>query len=489
MKRFRWRLRPLIVLASVGVVSIGLAIAYSASLQFLRTRLTTLGPAAQISDVIDEFSGAFLAFSAIAVVLTAVVSLLLGSAAVRALSRLRSDADARARGMAQPPCRPPVVEMQAVAAAIERLASNLDGQVEQLRREKDELAALVHSVSEGILLIEPGGRIHHANPAARSLLGLPDASTGQPLSSLVRNAELRAIAERLGRVAEPVTREVSVGDRRLLVAGRPIADSMTSAALPGAVVAIVDLTELRRLEGVRRDFVANVSHELKTPLTSIRGYAETLLADDLDPVTKRQFLEVIQKNADRLHSIVNDLLDLSKIESGGWRPTLREVGVTELIADVWESCADRAREKHIQFQPPRSGARVSADDSALRQVLSNLFDNAIRHTGAGGSIRVSLHEDPPATNGASPHASSPRSVTIEVQDTGSGIPIDSLPRIFERFYRVDPARSRAEGGTGLGLSIVKHLVEGMNGEVSASSELGKGTTIRVRLPASSPEPS
>jgi signal transduction histidine kinase len=239
-----------------------------------------------------------------------------------------------------------------------------------------------------------------------------------------------------------------------------------------------------RLEGVRRDFVANVSHELKTPLTSIRGYVETLLSDDLDPAMRRQFLEVIHKNADRLHSIVEDLLDLSRIESGGWRPELADVGTGQIVSDVWDSLADRATQRGIAFEPPEIDATVRADRSALRQILSNLFDNALRYTAPGGRIRVRVFEGSGSGNGGAPRtATGDGFVTIEVGDNGTGIPTDALPRIFERFYRVDPARSRAEGGTGLGLSIVKHLVESMDGDVSASSELGKGTTIRVRLPS------
>jgi two-component system phosphate regulon sensor histidine kinase PhoR len=493
MKRFRWRLRPLVVIASVSVVAVGLLVTYISTERFLRSRLGAGLPQPRVPAFLDEFGNAFLAFSAIAIVFAALASLVLGSAAIRALARMRSDAASRARGLKQPPYRPPVVEVHTLAAAIDRLASDLDARAETLRRERDELALLVGSVSEGILLIGPAARIIHANPAARTLLGLPDACRGQPLPALVRSAELRNVTDRVTATGEAVTSEIGIADRRLLVIGRPIstADGATEpeGEGPGAVVAIVDLTELRRLEGVRRDFVANVSHELKTPLTSIRGYVETLLSDDLDPSMRVQFLEVIQKNAERLHSIVDDLLDLSRIESGGWHPRLTEVSTADAVHEAWDACADRARDKAIAFAPPRLDAHVVADESALRQVLANLFDNAIRHTADGGAIRVDVLPDAGrgpsagAANGARPEHDDRQLVTIEVRDTGSGIPGDALPRIFERFYRVDPARSRAEGGTGLGLSIVKHLVESMDGEVSAESELGKGTTIRVRLPA------
>jgi signal transduction histidine kinase len=245
-------------------------------------------------------------------------------------------------------------------------------------------------------------------------------------------------------------------------------------------VAVLDYTDIRRLEAVRRDFVGNVSHELKTPLTSIRGYAETLLNDDMPPELREQFLEVIYKNTVRLQHIVDDLLDLTRLQSGGWTPNIRVVDAAELAEDVWSGCSAAAK-KNISFDIASKGTtRVAADPEGLRQVLSNLFDNAIRYTPEGGNVSIRIV---PFANGNGASPGQHKQVEVQVRDTGVGIARESLPRIFERFYRADPARSRADGGTGLGLSIVKHLVERMDGEVSAESELGKGTTIRVRLPA------
>jgi two-component system phosphate regulon sensor histidine kinase PhoR len=239
------------------------------------------------------------------------------------------------------------------------------------------------------------------------------------------------------------------------------------------VLAIADLTQLRQLEGVRRDFVANVSHELKTPLTSIHGYSETLLADEnVSAETRRHFLETIHRNAVRLQSIVDDLLDLSRIESGAWQPDLQVVNVRNVVEEAWSNCADIAGNRHVSFIPLTFDLQVHGDPHAMRQVFSNLFDNSLRYTAAGGTIRVEMQ-----------HADDNGLVGISVADSGVGIPRESLGRIFERFYRVDPARSRAEGGTGLGLSIVKHMVENMNGAVTADSEPGRGTTITVWMPA------
>jgi two-component system, OmpR family, phosphate regulon sensor histidine kinase PhoR len=345
---------------------------------------------------------------------------------------------------------------------------------EQLQLERDQLSALLGSGSEGLLQISRAGRIVHVNAAATMLLGLPADIRGQPVSTLIRHAELRQmlVHAAAGQPQDPI--ELTFDDRHLFAICRQLTDD------EGAVAAIIDLTEVRRLEVVRRDFVANVSHELKTPLTSIRGYAETLIGDDLPADIRKQFLEVIQKNTMRIQRIVDDLLDLSRLQSGGWRPEIHEVNAVDLVADVWATCADTANSRSIDFRVAASHrVQVAADPGGLRQVLSNLFDNALRYTPAGGRVNVLIDE---VKNG---RHSEPEGdfIEIQVQDSGSGIPREALPRIFERFYRVDPARSRAEGGTGLGLSIVKHLVESMHGEVTAESELGKGTTIRIRLPA------
>jgi two-component system, OmpR family, phosphate regulon sensor histidine kinase PhoR len=353
--------------------------------------------------------------------------------------------------------------------------AELRSKIEQLNLERDQLSALLSSGTEGLLQINHAGRIVFVNAAAFPLLGLPADARGQPISTMVRNADLRELLLNAATGISGAPTEITVDDRQLFVICRPLPEDA------GAVAAIIDLTEVRRLEVVRRDFVANVSHELKTPLTSIRGYTETLMADDLPDDVRKQFLDVIQKNTARIHRIVDDLLDLSRLQSGGWRPDIHEVDAAELVADVWAGCAEAARNRSIDFRVAASSrAHVAADPGGLRQVLSNLFDNALRYTPPGGRVSVKIDD---VRNGRRPSGHDREWVEIQVQDTGSGIPRESLPRIFERFYRADPARSRADGGTGLGLSIVKHLVESMSGEVSAESELGKGTTVRIRLPA------
>jgi two-component system, OmpR family, phosphate regulon sensor histidine kinase PhoR len=416
-----------------------------------------------------------LALLALGVILLG-VAMVAGRALGSALRQLREAVLARARGNTA--ARMPefaVGELAELASAIERLAAHVNAREARSAREASEVSVLLDTISEGILQLDRDGGIVRANPAAQTLLGLRSAAAGQPVASLIRHAGLRRLLERAVAGEAIPAAEIALEDQRLIVSARPL-DSA------GTVIAFMDLTQVRRLESVRRDFVANVSHELKTPLTSIRGYVETLLTDESLPEgMQRQFLEVVQKNADRLHHIVDDLLDLSRLESGGWRPELLEVNALDVIQDVWSGCSERAERRRIRFVPPQQPLTVIADPGGLRQILSNLLDNAIRHTPDGGRIDVVAYE--PAQNGNGRRSDDQTFVTFEVRDTGAGIPSDALARIFERFYRVDPARSRAEGGTGLGLSIVKHLVESMGGDVRAESELGKGTIIRFRLPA------
>ncbi|MEK6687595.1 MAG: ATP-binding protein, partial [Gemmatimonadota bacterium] len=254
-------------------------------------------------------------------------------------------------------------------------------------------------------------------------------------------------------------------------AGRVAVASSRPLPAGGLILVLHDLTELRRLETVRRDFVANASHELKTPLTSIAGYAETLLGDDPSPELRRKFLETILANALRMQALVDDQLELARIESGQWHPVTAPVDVAAAIREAWARRQDAAVAAGIGFRVDVAPAAstLAVDREALQQVLGNLFDNAVRHTPRGGEIvaRAERLED---------------SVTIAVSDTGTGIGGEHLPRIFERYYRADPARSREAGGTGLGLSIVKHLVESHGGTVTAESEVGVGTTIRCLFP-------
>jgi two-component system phosphate regulon sensor histidine kinase PhoR len=322
------------------------------------------------------------------------------------------------------------------------------------------MQALIDAMAEGVIALTDDARILRTNRAGRALLHLPQESWFAPVGALVRHPELRDLLEE--SVVKPFRqREVALGDRHLIMSAQLLDQG-------GAVVTFLDVTEMRRLEQVRRDFVANASHELKTPLTTIRGFAETLLEDDPPDALRRDFLTSIRDNTLRLQRMVEDLLDLSRLESGAWSARREEVAVGEVAAECWYDFRTRAEEAGVRFVLEGSGIAL-ADEQGLRQVFRNLIENSLRYTGRGGTIAVRARPE----RGM---------VRVEVSDTGAGIPSRALPRIFERFYRADTARARSEGGTGLGLAIVRHLIQAMGGEVGAESELGKGTTIWFTLP-------
>ena len=402
--------------------------------------------------------------SLIALAGTLVLAWLFARTVSRPVIELRDVARAIAAGdlSARPALSAPG-EIGDLALALHTMTEELQRRLEALREEDALLTALVDSLNEGVLALNEGGEVVRINERGRTFLRVgapvPFSTALLPRSATMRDAIDAAMA---GQVTEPA--ELAVGGRTLAVTARPLARG-------GAVVALFDLTAIRRLEVVRRDFVANVSHELKTPLTVVNGFAETLLQDaDLSPEQRRQFAETIVANASRMQRIVDDLLDLSRIESGGWTPDPVWADALAAVRDAVTSVAARARSKGLQLVVDvPAGARVYADLTALRQVTCNLLENAVRYTTAG-SVTVGVET---GTGGT----------WIRVADTGVGIPPEHLPRIFERFYRADPSRSRAEGGTGLGLAIVKHLVDAHRGQVRADSEPGRGTTVSVFFPA------
>ena len=353
-----------------------------------------------------------------------------------------------------------IEELEELSSSFNRLAEELHDRLGDLARERDQMQTLIDSMAEGVLALTEDARVLRTNQAARDLLELPDPVLYAPVGSLVRHPELRDLLES-AVVRSFQSREVTMGDRHLVVQSRLLEGG-------GAVVTFLDITELRRMEQVRRDFVANASHELKTPLTAMRGFSETLLEDDPPSELRRRFLRSIRDNTIRLQRLVDDLLDLSRLESGGWAARPEPVAVAPVVQEVWEDLEARASKKGLHFEV-EGDAVVLADERGLAQVLRNLLENSIQYTSEGGRVDVEIR---------------PRreDVVIEVADTGIGIPSSALPRIFERFYRADPARSREAGGTGLGLAIVKHVVDAMDGRVEAESRLGEGTTIRVILP-------
>ncbi len=355
-------------------------------------------------------------------------------------------------------------EVGDLALALHRMTEQLASRLSALEAEDALLNAVIESLDEGIVAVSRRADVVRLNSSARRLFSLtasaPFSVDLLPNDRVMRESVRGAMNGVIGESAE-----LALGDKTLLITARPLPDG-------GAVLAVMDLTTRRRLETIRRDFAANVSHELKTPLTVIGGFAETLRDDpELGAEDRTRFLETIEANARRMQRIVDDLLDLSRYESGSWVPNILSNDLGGVVSDVFAGVQRAADAKGLalQFDAPPDARRVDADPTALRQILSNLVENAIRHTARGG---ITVLADTPASGGT----------TVSVRDTGSGIPIEHLGRIFERFYRVDSARARDEGGTGLGLAIVRHLVEAHGGTVGAESVVGHGTTITVHFP-------
>ena len=357
-------------------------------------------------------------------------------------------------------------EVGDLASAVHRLAEQLTSRIEALEAEEVRLGALTESLNEGVIAIDARQQVTQVNQRARYLLGIKDLAPF-PVSNLPRERSLReSIGAALSGQAFDA-HEVQIGGRELALTARPLPAG-------GAVVALFDLTPVRRLETVRRDFVANASHELRTPLTVIGGFTETLLDESLPNDQREQFARTVLANTQRMQRIVDDLLDLSRIESGGWKPNPSRVDVRALASEALAAAEERRPDKPVtlDLDIAPDARLVWADPTALRQMLTNLVDNAVRHTNEGSVTVFSKR--------------APGGVAIGVSDTGIGIPADHLPRIFERFYRVDAGRSRSEGGTGLGLAIVKHLVEAHGGHVRAESAVGRGTRIWAELPDTPP---
>jgi len=382
------------------------------------------------------------------------------------LSRLIAGAQDLAVGRARRVAVPEEDELAALALALNRLAATAEEQFAAVSKERDRLQEILAGMSEGVLVVDPDGRASRINPAFYRLFDLAGDLTGRPVLEIVRHPGLARLVEDTLRLGEPQSAQIELTspERRTLL--------LASAALSrGAVVAARDTTELTRVADMRRDFVANVSHELKTPLAAIRGYAETLRDGALEePATARRFTERILNQSQRLQALLDDLLTLSRLEGLASSLEREPVDLHDLVRRAVELVAAAAREKRVETEveestvPPLLG---NADE--LERLLLNLLDNALKYNRAEGKVKLRLSR-------------SDGEAVLEVSDTGIGIPPESIPRLFERFYRVDKGRAREEGGTGLGLAIVKHVAQAHGGNVEVESRLGQGSTFRVRLP-------
>ncbi len=444
------------------------------------------GAAAPTPDLLRAAKRDVVLTGCIALALSSVIAFLFARAVSRPVEELRDVARGLAAGdLSRRPSLTAPGEVGDLAIAIHRLGEQLGARLLALEEEDSLLTALFDSLHEGVLAVDVRQRVVRINATGRKLLRaatpVPFPLDYLPRERVFRQSVTAALA---GTVTEGA--ETTVEGRSLALTARPLAGG-------GAVVALLDLTASRRLEAVRRDFVANVSHELKTPLTVVGGFAETLTDEDLPPERRRQFAETILANTRRMQRIVDDLLDLSRIESGGWVPKPIVVDTRAAATDAVLPSKALAEEKGVALELfiPDDARTVLADPTALRQVLTNLVENAVRHTPAG-SVTVTAHRDNGALAGhdgdalgANPDLAE-HGVWLTVRDTGVGIAAEHLPRIFERFYRVDRARAREAGGTGLGLAIVRHLVEAHGGRVRADSQPGRGTAVAAFFPDRAP---
>ncbi len=417
----------------------------------------------------------FVLLASAGLLISILLSYLIARSALRPIREVRRVAAAVARGELNE--RPPLSdgdELGEISNAIRDIASQLRGRLEDATQEKEQLRAVLESMVEGVLVLDAEGVVLLANSQFRTFYDVRGEIAGRPLLEGIREPDLHALLRQVevtdGIVSSTLTRGAPERTLRVQAARFPRGNLPRA----GSVAVFHDISELERLEEIRRDFVANASHELRTPLTAIQGFAETLLESELTPEDQRSYIEIIDRHARRLGHIVRDLLAISTVETGKWRIEPVQLDISEIAQNLVRDFEPRARDAQLALTFEAEGqTEAFADPRILEQILTNLLANAIKYTEAGDRINVRVEGKPDR-------------VRVAVSDTGIGIPEEAVARIFERFYRVDKARSRSAGGTGLGLSIVRHLVQRSGGEISVESRLGKGSTFSFGLPKAPP---
>jgi two-component system phosphate regulon sensor histidine kinase PhoR len=442
----------------------------------LAALLRTALPVTALNSKLTSLWGQLAAGGILVCLAAALIGLWIAKRISRPIEEMKEGAMRFAKGQLGKMRVPKTEELASLAEAMNDMARELDSRIHTIIRQKTELETVLASMVEGVIAVDPSERIISINASAAKMFEInPEASRGRTIQEVIRNFSLQKFIQKSLAKEEVYNNDIPFyhqEERIFSVRNSPIYDGQSSQ-VTGTLVVIDDVTKLRRLENMRKEFVANVSHEIKTPLTTIKGFVETLHNESSERDEKsRRFLEIILKHVDRLNAIVDDLLSLSKIE--------REKDVNAMILspgnlkDVVHTaigiCRPKADEKKIEIQwdiPEKLPAMVDA--TLLEQAFVNLLDNAVKYSEESSVIKVRGE-----TSGSS--------ILIQIMDHGMGIPKEHLPRLFERFYRVDKARSRKMGGTGLGLAIVKHIVQAHNGSVTAESTPGKGSTFTVRLP-------
>jgi two-component system phosphate regulon sensor histidine kinase PhoR len=430
-------------------------------------------PLTSIDEAVSELQRSLASGALIALLVAVIISLSAAHLTSRTLRRLTDAARAMAAGDLGRRTRVKGRdEIAALGGALDHLADNLSRNLEELRSERDLLNGVLSGMSEGVLVIGPDQRIALANPALRAMLLMGQDPRGKTVLQAIRNSELIQMLQQVAASGQAEAELDLAGLRpcKVLVRAVKLPDEMAGGS--GSTLAVfVDVTEFRKLEAVRRDFVANASHELRSPLTTVRAAAEALQGMENDPAGLRQFTELIQRNAARLSELVDDLLELSRIESRELKLELEALDPYRVAERILAQHAHRAELKHIVVTQELAGAPlIRADRRALEHILANLVDNALKYCPPGSSVAIRCQVE------------GGQALRITVADNGPGIAPEHLDRVFERFYRVDAGRSRELGGTGLGLSIVRHLVEAMQGVASVASTPGTGSEFSFTLP-------
>ncbi len=468
-------IRAKLVLSSLFVTGPVFGLVYADLRRRLVTELSEPGASAAVS-ALDSAAllGSILAIGVIFVLATFAANV--ATKHVRALAvAARKMADGDLGSLASAHAEDEFADFGELGAALDHLARSYAAVLADHRTERDRVRGILTGMKEGLLLLDRRRRVSVVNPALREMLLLGADVEGKSPLEVIRHGELVRLLDEADAESEPASGEIDLGGikpRRLLVHVVRIPGDAG-----GLLAVFVDVTHLRRLETLRRDFVANASHELRTPIAAISSATETLEgAITKDPKAALDFLAIIQRNAERLRNLVDDLLDLSRIESQDFAVHLEAIDLAEIGGPVLDLFRERAAKKGIRLVGTGAGGvTLSADRRGLEHVLTNLVDNAVKYCGPGSSVTMRAE------------MTDAGAVRVIVEDDGPGIERQHLPRLFERFYRVDPGRSRQLGGTGLGLSIVKHLVEAMGGRIEVESEPGKGTRFWVTLSAAEAE--
>lgn len=416
----------------------------------------------------------------VAFLFTTILALIMYARLISPLEEMASIAQDMARGNLDQEIR--IFEQDEIgdlARSINYMARQLKTNIDEIIAEKNRIQAILASMANGVIAMDPWGRVILVNPVVEKLLGITqEASRGKNILRIIHNNELERMINHALETGQPIDKMVEIHAPEPLIFYISVTPLKNGDAEHAGLVAVFkDITERKRVEEMRSDFVANVSHELRTPLTSIRGFAETLLDGAMeDPKVARSFLEIINTETERLSRLIDELLNLSKIEDKKTVPNWQTLEISDLINRAVAILKPSALEKEITIDvdAPEPLPLFEGDADMLCQVLINLIDNSISYTQAGGEIRIRA-------------SAGPHELKVDVQDNGIGIPQESLHRVFERFYRVDKARSREQGGTGLGLSIVKHIIDAHHGSVQVESTVGVGSTFSFVLPLTVPD--